>query len=105
MSWPSFDVSRADADSARGFVLIGRLVERRRLLLGLPHRQLELLSGIDQTAISRLENGRLSALRWTRFARLVDALGGLVESGPLPAWAARVMPRAGTGRRDGPNHG
>lgn len=43
---------------------------------------LEAQSGIDQTVISRLENGRQYGIRWSRFALLVDALGGL---GPLPA--------------------
>ena len=33
--------------------------------------------GIDQTVISRIENGKQYGLRWSRFADLVDALGGL----------------------------
>jgi hypothetical protein len=98
VSWPSFDVSLADADSVRGFMLIGRLVRRRRERLGISQRQLELLCGVDQTVISRLENGRLGGLRWSRFARLVDALGGLGETDPQPAWARRVLPPAGNVR-------
>lgn len=77
MTWPSFDVTHADARTAHGFALIGRTVRHRRQRLGLTQRQLELLSGIDQSVISRLENGRLGGLRWSRFARLVEAMGGL----------------------------
>jgi hypothetical protein len=95
MSWLSFEVSRADARTARGFVLIGRLVRRRRTRVSITQRQLEHLSGVDQTVISRLENGRLGGLRWSRFARLVDALGGLGEADPEPGWTARFMPRTG----------
>ncbi len=36
-----------------------------------------MLAGIDQTVISRIENGKQFGLRWLRFADLVDALGGL----------------------------
>ena len=93
MTWQSFNVAEADAPSNRGFRLIGQLVHRRRHRLGISQRQLELLSGVDQTVISRLENGRLGGLRWSRFARLVDALGGLGDADPMPAWTARYLPR------------
>jgi len=33
------------------------------------------LCGLDQSVISRLENGKLANLRWWRFAALVGALG------------------------------
>ena len=50
---------------------------------------LEAESGIDQTVISRIENGKQYGLRWSRLAELVDALGGLDARGfeaspPLP---------------------
>jgi len=61
----------------RGFHLLGRTIRRRRASLGLSQRQLEALSGIDQTVISRLENGKQTGLRWVRLAQLVDALDGL----------------------------
>jgi transcriptional regulator with XRE-family HTH domain len=85
MTWESYGLTRADEPTRRGLRLIGRLVLRRRHLLGLSQRQLEALSGIDQTLISRLENGRLGSLRWMRFARLVAALGGLGETIANPA--------------------
>jgi len=94
MTWPLFDAANADSSSQRGFKLIGQLLLRRRRRLGLSQRQLEYLSGVDQTVISRLENGRLGGLRWSRFARLVDALGGLNERDPEPGWTARFMPRS-----------
>lgn len=93
MTWRSFDATPADARTAHGFALIGRLVRRRRQRLGISQRQLEHLSGIDQSVISRLENGRLGGLRWSRFARLVDAVGGVGEADAAPPWSARFLPR------------
>jgi hypothetical protein len=95
MSWQSFDMRRADARAVRGYALIGRLVRHRRHRLLLSQRQLETLSGVDQTVISRLETGRLRALKWSRFARLVDALGGLGEVDPPPTLTARFLSPAG----------
>ena len=57
------------------------MLRRRRLWLGWTQRQLEAYSGIDQTVICRLENGKQYGLRWARLADLIDALGGL-EVGP-----------------------
>jgi transcriptional regulator with XRE-family HTH domain len=95
VAWQSFDIGNSDTRALRGFVLIGQLVRRRRERLGLSQRQLELLTGIDQSVISRLENGRLAGLRWSRFARLVEAIGGLAEADPQPAWTTRFLPQAG----------
>jgi hypothetical protein len=86
MTWRSFDVVDYDSRTQQGLQRIGQLVRRRRRLLGLSQRQLERLSGVDQTVISRLENGRLGGLRWSRFARLVGALGGLARDDPFPGW-------------------
>ena len=77
MSWDSFSLARADRETRRGFALIGTTVRRRRQQAGFSQRQLEALCGVDQTVISRLENGRLASLKWSRFADLVAALGGL----------------------------
>ena len=81
--WPS------DRRVRRGLELIGGTVARRRLRLGLSQRQLQELSGVQQSGISRLENGKLTGLRWQRFARLVDALDGLEMLAPPrqhPPW-------------------
>jgi transcriptional regulator with XRE-family HTH domain len=72
--WPT------DRRVRRGFVSIGGVVRRRRHQIALSQRAVERLSGVDQTVISRLENGKLYGLRWARFARIVDALGGLDDS-------------------------
>jgi transcriptional regulator with XRE-family HTH domain len=76
--WPS------DSRIRRGFELIGGTVKRRRERLALSQRQLQQLSGVQQSGISRLENGKLTGIRWQRFARLVDALDGLEYVAPLP---------------------
>ncbi|MGZ8437381.1 MAG: helix-turn-helix domain-containing protein [Candidatus Limnocylindrales bacterium] len=81
-----------DVRTARGYALIGRLVRRRRGRIGLSQRELETLSGLDQSVISRLETGQLRGLRFSRLARLVGALGGIGDADPLPAWATRYAP-------------
>ena len=67
------------------------------LSLGWTQRELEAESGIDQTVICRIENGKQYGLRWSRFAELVDALGGLDARGfdarpPLPRPTLRAPP-------------
>ena len=76
MTW----FGQRDPQERRGFELIGVELLRRRRALGWTQRMLEAQSGIDQTVISRLENGKQYGIRWSRFAMLVDALGGI---GPL----------------------
>lgn len=70
-----------DPGQQRGFDLIGAMIKRQRHSVGWTQRFLEARSGIDQTVISRLENGKQYGLRWSRFADLVDALRGL-DGGP-----------------------
>jgi transcriptional regulator with XRE-family HTH domain len=76
----------------RGYDLIGAMLKRRRVLGGLTQRELERLTGIDQTVISRLENGRQYGLRWSRFAILVARLDGLdaATAAPPPPWWVRM---------------
>jgi Helix-turn-helix len=69
-------------EEQRGFDLVGATIKRKRLALGWTQRTLEAYSGIDQTVISRIENGKQYGLRWVRFARLVDALDGLELASP-----------------------
>jgi Helix-turn-helix domain len=63
------------SESTNGMVAIGESVRRARLRAGLSQRHLGRLCGLDQSIISRLENGKLANLRWWRFAALVGALG------------------------------
>ena len=78
----------------RGYDLIGAWLKRRRLLAHLTQREVERLTHIDQTVISRLENGRQYGLRWSRFAILVATLDGLDDATARPrplggfAWAS-----------------
>ncbi len=85
-----------DPQEQRGFLLIGALVYDKRIALSWTQRMLEAVSGIDQTVISRIENGKQYGLRWSRFALLVDALGGLGPATPRGPWPglANVSPIA-----------
>jgi transcriptional regulator with XRE-family HTH domain len=70
--------------------LIGAALKRRRLRLGLTQMDLERMTGIDQSVISRIERARRWGLAWPRFAMLVDALGGL-DFEPDPPRAGRLI--------------
>jgi transcriptional regulator with XRE-family HTH domain len=76
----------------RGYDLIGAMLKRRRLSAGITQREVERLTRIDQTVISRLENGRQYGLRWSRFAILVATLDGLDDAtaAPPPPWWVRM---------------
>jgi transcriptional regulator with XRE-family HTH domain len=104
MSWDP-DPWPSDPRVRRGLELIGDTIKRRRERLALSQRQLQGLSGVQQSGICRLENGKLTGLRWQRFARIVDALDGLefaapearhsasfgaITQGPMPWLAAAV---------------
>src|SRR3954447_13774756 len=91
MTW--FGQGHRDPQRQHGFDLFGETLRRRRRWLGWTQRQLEAYSGIDQTVISRLENGKQYGLRWARFADLIDALGGL-EVGPGSPDPPGYAPRA-----------
>jgi transcriptional regulator with XRE-family HTH domain len=98
MSWESFHTQDADVRTVRCYALIGRLVRRRRDRIGLSQRQLEALSGVHQSVISRLETGQLRGLRFSRLARLVNALGGIGDADPVPPWARRYVPSSRAAR-------
>jgi transcriptional regulator with XRE-family HTH domain len=97
-----------DPQEQHGFDLIGAAIKRRRVALGWTQRQLEAQSGVDQTVISRIENGKQYGIRWSRFALLVDALGGFggpAGRGPWPSPIPRPPGPPGrvvdlTGERD-----
>ena len=60
----------------------GAWIRERRLQAQLSQAQLERRSGLDQTAISRLERGRLGGLRLHRLAAVFAALDGLTLEDP-----------------------
>ena len=88
MAW---DQRPRDPQQQDGFEAIGAMVRRRRAWLGWSQRYLELRSGLDQTVISRIENGKQYGIRWSRFATLVGAMGGLEI--PDAAQTPRPKPR------------
>jgi len=59
-----------------GLEVIGELVRGGRRARGWTQFALERASGVDQTVISRLENGRLTSLRLLRLAAIFAALDG-----------------------------
>jgi transcriptional regulator with XRE-family HTH domain len=73
----AWDQRPRDPQQQDGFDAIGAMVRRRRAWLGWSQRYLEMRSGLDQTVISRIENGKQYGIRWSRFATLVGAMGGL----------------------------
>jgi transcriptional regulator with XRE-family HTH domain len=88
MVWP---VRPRDQEQQDGFDAVGAMVRRRRVWLGWSQRYLEMRSGVDQTVISRIENGKQYGIRWSRFATLVGSMGGLDL--PDPAAAPRPRPQ------------
>jgi transcriptional regulator with XRE-family HTH domain len=84
--WPLTD------REVEGLRLLGVQLRRARLGNGWSQRRLERASGIDQTTISRLENGRLASLRLTKVARLMQALQGQWEIVPELAERADLGP-------------
>ena len=47
-------------------------------------RELEVLSGVDQTAISRMERGATAGIALVRFARVIEVLAGPSLFGRCP---------------------
>lgn len=58
---------------------LGAVLKRARLGNSWSQRGLERRSGVDQTTISRLENGRLTHFSLQRLARLIEALRGRLD--------------------------
>jgi transcriptional regulator with XRE-family HTH domain len=58
---------------------LGRILRRARLGQGWSQRHLERISGVDQTTISRLENGRLAYFSLVRLGSLIEALRGRLD--------------------------
>ena len=84
MAWSREARERRFPEVQRGWELVGKAVKRRRSALHWSQRDLERVSGVDQTVISRLENGILPGIRFSRFARLVEAMNGLDVDRPHP---------------------
>ena len=74
-------------------VLVGGQVRAARMHASLTQRQVEDLTGIDQSVISRLENGKGSNMPLGRFAALLIAIDAEVRPAdrPVPCWMAPVL--------------
>ncbi len=57
-----------------GIAVVGRMVLDARRRANLTQGQLERMSGVDQTTISRLERGRLPGITLGRLAAILGAL-------------------------------
>lgn len=53
---------------------LGAAVKAGRLRNRWPQRWLAFQAGVSQTTISRLENGRLTGIRWQTLARIVGVI-------------------------------
>jgi transcriptional regulator with XRE-family HTH domain len=84
MTWTELDRRDRRPEVQYGWEIIGEMVRRRRLQLGWSQRDLGDAAGIAQSAISRLENGKLRGMRMNRFATIVAAMGGLDRDQPAP---------------------
>jgi transcriptional regulator with XRE-family HTH domain len=65
---------RADPAEVRGIKIIRQAVLRGRLAAKLTQRQLGYRVGLHQSTLSRLETGRLRAMRMVTLARIVGTL-------------------------------
>ena len=72
---------------------IGRQAREARIAASLTQVQVEDLTGIDQTTISRLENGRGAAMRLDRFANLLMAIDAEIRPADrrVPSWQDPLM--------------
>jgi DNA-binding Xre family transcriptional regulator len=84
MAWKAEDRERRFPEVQLGWELVGAMVKQRRTEIGWSQRDLQRECGFDQSAISRLERGILSGIRFSTFARLVAAMNGLDPGRPYP---------------------
>ena len=74
-------------------VRVGGQIRASRVHAGLTQRQVEELTGIDQTVISRLENGKGSNMPLGRFAALLVAIDAEIRPAErsVPSWMAPLL--------------
>jgi DNA-binding Xre family transcriptional regulator len=89
MAWTVEARERRYPEVQLGWELLGAAVNRRRMALRWSQRDLQRASGVHQSVISRLENGVLPGMRFSRFARLVAAMNGLEVDRPHPPLPVR----------------
>ncbi len=74
-------------------VLVGAQVRAARTHASLTQRQVEDLTGIDQSTVSRLENGKGSNMPLGRFAALLVAIDAEIHpvDRPMPSWMEPLL--------------
>ena len=74
-------------------MIVGAQVRAARIHASLTQRQVEDLTGIDQSTLSRLENGKGSNLPLGRFAALLIAIDAEIHPAdrPAPSWMAPLL--------------
>jgi predicted XRE-type DNA-binding protein len=74
-------------------VVLGAQVRAVRIQSSLTQRQVEDLTGIDQSTVSRLENGKGSNMPLGRFAALLVAIDAEIRPAdrPVPSWMAPLL--------------
>jgi DNA-binding Xre family transcriptional regulator len=90
VAWDQNSRLDRDPEIQRGWEILGRMVKRRRTRIAWSRRDLPRACGLARSAISRLETGKLSGVRFGRFAKLVAAMNGLdpdAPDPPRPRWA------------------
>lgn len=75
-------------DEEWGLELFGAWVRRGRRKLGVSQHTLGQLVGVHQSVISRLENGKLSGLRFPHIGALVARLADESEPWLMKRWAS-----------------
>lgn len=88
----SHPIGRLDQPTIEALVLLGSVLRDLRALHGLTQRQLARRCGLDQSTISRLENGKAPGTRAAWIARL---LAGLEQAPYWPGeepWNSRTPP-------------
>jgi len=68
-----------EPDQAYGLRALGAMVRRARRDVGISQHSLARVVGVDQSVISRLENGKLPGLRLRNLGAVIAALDGRVE--------------------------
>ena len=84
MAWPLPDRPNRPPEIQRGWDLVGSMVRRRRIMIRWTQRDLARAVGLAQSTISRLETGRLTGIRFDRFALVVAVMHGLDPEAPFP---------------------
>ena len=64
-----------DRPVTRARIEFGEALRRARLARGYSQTELQRVTGVHQSVISRLENGRMVGVRFHRLVRLLDGLG------------------------------